>query len=1081
MNQYRKIFCLTAVFIALAAWTTPLSAQSSIVAAPSALAFYHQTGTPDPAAQLVQVTAPAGQTVNVSFATTSGLWLFATPSSGSGTFTVQVFALRIPNTGTFNGTVTLSSTATTPVTIPVTYTVSNNPLLTVLPVALAFSYSLNAAVPTPQSVAVGTTGAAQVGFSASADMPWLSVRPLSDTTPASLSVSVNVANLAVGTYIGNVTVLASGVDNPVVRVQVALRISDEKRLVVSPSSLQFVHQAGSSATPVPKTLTVTSTGALLPYTVTTQTTTNPSWLTVTPVSGTTPGILSVSVTPGTLGTGDWQGTIRIESTDATNSPQIVNVTLRVTTDPVFSAEPAALSFNYQTGGATPSPRVFVLSNTGASLSVNVTTSGGSWLTAAPSSTQSPVAVLVSVNPLGVQPGTYSGAVVVTQSGNQANSISVPVTLTVSATPLLSADRDELVFYAQTGGAAPVAKSFTVSSTGAAFNYTAAASVGANWLSVTQSGPATGTSVSATVNPGSLPAGVYSAFITLTPAIQATPVVNLPVTLHVGATAQLSVDQAPLLFTYNIGSGQRPANQLIAVRSTGVAFNFAAAGSTSTGGGWLAINPASGSTGENITVGVDIGLGAGIYTGLVTVASPGIPNSPQYVPVLLHVTSTAALVVTPSTALTFTQTAGASPPAAQTVRVSSTGSPLNVTVAVSVLGGGNWLSADRTSGLTPFDIAVSVNGSALPTGSYAGSVTITSAGATNSPQIIPVTMNVVRATVPLTAAPASLTFNAQLPGTTPGTQGIQVTAPSSISIRASATTNWLTVTPQTGTTPATLVVGVVLTGLAAGNYRGEVVIESADASNSPLRVPVTLNLTAVPIGQISAFTNSASGLPSAGVPGLIATLWGTNLGPTDGVTARPQGGRFPTTVAEVRVLFDGLAAPLWYVSAAQINLIVPYAVSGRFSTRVEVEYRGVKSNVLELRVNETGPGIYSANNTGRGQGAILNQNNTVNVPANPADKDSIIQIYATGEGQTNPPGEDGVVITTNLKKPLRDVRVRIGGVEAVVEYAGSAPGYVSGALQVNARIPDSVASGPDVPLELTIGGAPSQPGITVAVR
>ena len=1081
MNGYCTIARFAAVLIAIACSTFQAQAQSAITATPAALAFYHQTATPAPAAQSIQVTAPVGQTVSVSYTTITGSqWLFATPASGAGSFTVQVFALAIQTTGTFNGTVTLTSPTATPVTIPVTYTVSNNPLLTVQPTVLSFTYSLNGALPAAQTLSIGTSDGSQVGFAASSDMSWLLVGSQSGTTPAALSISVNVSNLAAGTYVGNVTVVAALGNSPI-RVPVTLRITDEKRLSVSPTSLLFVHQLSSGVTPLPKSLTVTSTGALLPYTVAVQTANSIPWLSVTPQAGATPGILSVSVTPGTLGAGDYQGSLQITSTDATNSPQTVSVTLRITTDPVLSAEPGALSFNFQTGGSPPSPRVFVLSNTGNPLSVNITTTGGTWLTAAPSSIQSPVAVMVSVNPLGLNPGTYNGAVQVTQAGNTANTISVPVTLTVSATPLLSADRDALVFYAQTPGAAPAAKSFTVTSTGAAFNYTAAASVGASWLSVTQGGPATGTSVSVSVNQANLTSGVYTAFIVLTPAILGTPAVTIPVTLQVGAGAMLSVDQAPLLFTYNIGSAQRPANQTIAIRSTGVAFNFAAAGSTSSGGPWLIINPASGSTGSDVTVAVDIGLSAGIYTGLVTISSPGIPNSPQYVPVLLHVTSTASLVVTPSTTLTFTQTAGAAPPAAQTIRVSSTGTPLNATVAVSVLGGGNWLSVDRTTGLTPFDIAVSVNGSAVPVGNYAGSVTIAAVGALNSPQIVPVTMNVVRPTVPLTAAPASLTFNAQLPGTQPPTQSVQVTAPSPVNIRATTTTTWLTATPQTGTTPATLVVGVTLTGLAAGNYRGELVIESAEASNSPVRVPVTLNVTAIPIGQVSAFTNSASGLPGGAVPGLIATIWGTNLGPPDGVTASPEGGRFPKTLGNVRVLFDGLEAPLWYVSASQINLIVPYAVSGRFSTKVEVEYRGVKSNILELRVNETGPGIYSANNTGRGQGAILNQNNTVNVPANPADKNTVVQIYATGEGQTNPPGEDGLIITTNLKRPLRDVRVRIGGIDTVVEYAGSAPGYVSGALQVNARIPANVASGPEVPVELIIGGIPSQPGITVAVR
>jgi uncharacterized protein (TIGR03437 family) len=115
-----------------------------------------------------------------------------------------------------------------------------------------------------------------------------------------------------------------------------------------------------------------------------------------------------------------------------------------------------------------------------------------------------------------------------------------------------------------------------------------------------------------------------------------------------------------------------------------------------------------------------------------------------------------------------------------------------------------------------------------------------------------------------------------------------------------------------------------------------------------------------------------------------------------------------------------------------------------------------------------------------QGAILNQDNSVNGSGNPADVGSYIAIYATGEGQTSPGGVDGKIASSIYPKPVADVSVTIGGVQATVAYAGAVPGGVAGALQVNVQIPAGVASGSAVPVVLTIGGVAS-PVVYMAVR
>jgi uncharacterized protein (TIGR03437 family) len=165
----------------------------------------------------------------------------------------------------------------------------------------------------------------------------------------------------------------------------------------------------------------------------------------------------------------------------------------------------------------------------------------------------------------------------------------------------------------------------------------------------------------------------------------------------------------------------------------------------------------------------------------------------------------------------------------------------------------------------------------------------------------------------------------------------------------------------------------------------------------------------------------------------------------------------------------------------VNAIVPYEITGRFSTRLQVEFLGTVSNTVDLLVVDTAPGIFTAGSQGSGQSAALNQDGTVNSATNPATKGSVIVLFATGEGQTNPAGVTASVSSaSNLKRPLQNVTVTIGGRQAQVQYAGSAPGLVAGAVQVNAVIPEDTPSGPAA-VVLTIGNSSSQPGVTIAVR
>jgi uncharacterized protein (TIGR03437 family) len=126
-----------------------------------------------------------------------------------------------------------------------------------------------------------------------------------------------------------------------------------------------------------------------------------------------------------------------------------------------------------------------------------------------------------------------------------------------------------------------------------------------------------------------------------------------------------------------------------------------------------------------------------------------------------------------------------------------------------------------------------------------------------------------------------------------------------------------------------------------------------------------------------------------------------------------------------------------------------------------------------------PGIFSDNASGTGQGAILNQDLSLNSAANPAAPGDIIVIYATGQG--NPQGNYVTGLLPGSASPSDpQVSVNIGGAPAQVTYAGAAPYEVEGVFQINAQIPAGTPAG-TVPVQITIGPAASQPGLTVAVQ
>ena len=152
---------------------------------------------------------------------------------------------------------------------------------------------------------------------------------------------------------------------------------------------------------------------------------------------------------------------------------------------------------------------------------------------------------------------------------------------------------------------------------------------------------------------------------------------------------------------------------------------------------------------------------------------------------------------------------------------------------------------------------------------------------------------------------------------------------------------------------------------------------------------------VPKPVVTAVTNAAS-YGTAIAPGQMVVVWGSGLGPQKAAPlSLDSNGLVSTTAGGVQVLFDGIPSPMVYALATQVSAVVPYFGAIHPTTHVQVEYQGVLSDPLTIPVASTAPGLFTADFSGHGQGAILNQDGvTKNSTSSPAGAGSIVILWGT---------------------------------------------------------------------------------------
>ncbi len=222
----------------------------------------------------------------------------------------------------------------------------------------------------------------------------------------------------------------------------------------------------------------------------------------------------------------------------------------------------------------------------------------------------------------------------------------------------------------------------------------------------------------------------------------------------------------------------------------------------------------------------------------------------------------------------------------------------------------------------------------------------------------------------------------------------------------------------------------------------------------------------PVGVVNAA--SYQPITASLAPGELITLTGTGLYSGSGVNVAPSGA-FPTSLGGVSVTIDGVACPIYYVSATQIAVVAPYELASNTSgyANIQVTNNKVTSNVVQMYLTDAAPGAFSQTANGIGYASALHAaTGQLITPANPVQPGEYISIYLTGLGTVTPPILDGAVgpsnplsladVNTagNLTVSFSDYTTGSFGNAGTIQFAGLAP-TLAGLYQINVQVPTGV--------------------------
>ena len=231
----------------------------------------------------------------------------------------------------------------------------------------------------------------------------------------------------------------------------------------------------------------------------------------------------------------------------------------------------------------------------------------------------------------------------------------------------------------------------------------------------------------------------------------------------------------------------------------------------------------------------------------------------------------------------------------------------------------------------------------------------------------------------------------------------------------------------------------------------------------------------PSYSAASIVNTASDTPDWFTPNAFVAIFGTNLAnSTAALTAsNTAGGILPTILpnTNLRVIINGLAAYIYYVSPGMVNVLLPAGLTAGPAT-IQLELNGIAGPAVAINLRDVAPVVVTADGTSvwgvHGNGSLI-------TPAAPAMPGESIFLFASGLGQTTPPQLSGIVPGyASLLKNFTGFAVWINGSQldpSLVGYVGILPG-AAGVYEVVVTLPVPLPHNPEI--RMSAGAAMSLP-------
>ncbi|HEY4365204.1 MAG TPA: hypothetical protein VGN17_29855 [Bryobacteraceae bacterium] len=465
------------------------------------------------------------------------------------------------------------------------------------------------------------------------------------------------------------------------------------------------------------------------------------------------------------------------------------------------------------------------------------------------------------------------------------------------------------------------------------------------------------------------------------------------------------------------------------------------------------------------------LARGKYTGVVTVNDPNAVDAPQTITVTIQVGD----AVPDSVDLYM-------PPGGSASTSFSTGTAVTLIPAPTAANGLSLSVASTGGGSFSFSNSYQVSVAAAAgaaTGDYSLGFSVTG-GVTKS---VPVGAHVTSLPIGQWTNPGAIRV-AQ--GAAPAVGYVSFANAGLGSLTLSGVTgnpSWLTASFQ-GTL---LTLTADPTAMTPGTYTATISVAS-NARNGPFAIPVEMDvLTPGPAWTYyQHVVDNVTFQPGGTVaPGEWVALFGEQL-----TTGAPALGTFPLgkPVGGAAVFVNDQPAPVYYVSAGQIDFVIPFGTQPGDAT-VRVDRDEQRGNSVSMPVTAAAPRLLRLG-IGDYANAQLNGTATLAIPATsgiasqPAKAgQDVVVFYAFGMGQTVPAAADGVPVTGGT---VSGTQVIIGesvlpnsGLSVTPDYAGFTPGFV-GVYQINVRLPANTTTGSAVPVYLNMNGVISNK-VNIAIQ